>query len=83
MINICVKLVFGKIPGLKNLEIVLERRQRMGTVTLIAFGAVIGSIFTGIVFRFFLVGTLRVDRSDPDGPFMFLELKKSIEHVTS
>lgn len=55
----------------------------MGTVTLIAFGAVIGSIFTGIVFRFFLVGTLRVDRSDPDGPFMFLELKKSIEHVTS
>ncbi len=55
----------------------------MGAATLVILGIVIGSIFTGIVFRFFLVGVLRVDRSDSDGPFMFLELKKSVEHVTS
>ncbi len=55
----------------------------MSTITWIALGALIGSIFTGIVFRFFLVGALRVDRSDPDGPFMFLELKKPVSSVTS
>lgn len=37
----------------------------------------------GIVYRLFLVGTLRVDRSDPDGPFIFLELKNPVGHVTS
>ena len=55
----------------------------MSIAVWIVLGTVIGSIFTGIVFRCFLVGALRVDRSDPDGPFMFLELKKSVEHVTS
>jgi len=55
----------------------------MSTITWIALGALIGSIFTGIVFRFFLVGALRVDHSDPDGPFMFLELKKPVSSVTS
>lgn len=29
------------------------------------------------------VGTLRLDNSDPDGPFLFLELTTPLENVTS
>ena len=42
---------------------------------------VIGIIFLRIVFRFISIGNLRVDHSDPDGPFLFLELSKQIEAV--
>lgn len=28
-----------------------------------------------------IVGTLRVDRSDPDGPYLFLELSENINKV--
>lgn len=57
----------------------------MNEVSLLwfALGWSIGSIFTAIVFRFFLVGTLRIDRSDPDGPYLFLELKKGIKKIVS
>lgn len=55
----------------------------MSLVSIFALGTVVGAIFMGIVFRFFLVGTLRVDHSDPDGPFLFLELSKRVESVTS
>lgn len=55
----------------------------MSLISIFALGTVVGAIFAGIVFRFFLVGTLRVDHSDPDGPFLFLELSKRVESVTS
>lgn len=55
----------------------------MSLISIFTLGIVVGAIFMGIVFRFFLVGTLRVDRSDPDGPFLFLELSKRVESVTS
>lgn len=55
----------------------------MNLVIVFALGILVGIILTGIVFRFFLVGMLRVDRSDPDGPFLFLELSKRIESVIS
>lgn len=55
----------------------------MNLVIIFALGVLIGTIFTGIVFRLFLVGTLRVDHSDLDGPFLFLELSKRIESVLS
>lgn len=29
------------------------------------------------------VGTLRVDNSDPDGPYLFLELKRSVHYVAT
>lgn len=29
------------------------------------------------------IGTLRIDTSDPDGPFMFLELSKDVNAVAS
>lgn len=43
----------------------------MNLAIIFALGVLVGAIFTGIVFRLFLVGTLRVDHSDPDGPFLF------------
>lgn len=52
-------------------------------VIIFALGVLIGAIFMGIVFRFFLAGMLRVDHSDPDGPFLFLELSKRVESVFS
>ena len=47
----------------------------------LSIGIVIGIIFSRIVFRFISIGNLRVDHSDPDGPFLFLELSKRIESV--
>lgn len=55
----------------------------MNLVIVFTLGILVGIILTGIVFRFFLVGTLKVDHSDPDGPFLFLELSKRIESVVS
>lgn len=55
----------------------------MSSISIFVLGVLVGTIFMGIVFRFFLVGTLRVDHSDPDGPFLFLELSKRIESVVS
>lgn len=46
----------------------------MNLAIIFILGVLVGAIFTGIVFRLFLVGTLRVDHSDPDGPFLFLKL---------
>ena len=53
----------------------------MNLVIIFILGVLVGAIFTGIVFRLFLVGTLRVDH--PDGPFLFLELSKRVEAVVS
>ena len=53
----------------------------MDIVISLAIGIVIGIIFSRMVFRFILIGNLRVDHSDSDGPFLFLELSKRIEAV--
>ena len=53
-----------------------------------AIGLMVG-LFLGLIFSKGLrkketqeiLGTLVVDRSDPDGPFLFLELYSSIEQV--
>ena len=52
-------------------------------VIIFAIGVVIGSIITRIINRPLDIGTLRIDTSDPDGPFMFLELSKDVDSVTS
>ncbi len=50
----------------------------------ILVGFAIGCIVTMLIFRAFIVGVLRVDTSDPyDQPYMFLELSKSADAVTS
>lgn len=55
----------------------------MEFVIIFAIGVVIGSIITRIINRPLDIGTLRIDTSDPDGPFMFLELAKDVDSVTS
>ena len=50
----------------------------MELVIILAIGIVVGSIITRIIIRPLDIGTLRIDTSDPDGPFMFLELSKDV-----
>lgn len=59
----------------------------VGVIIVFAFGASIISLIKQ--FREPKIdGVLRIDRSDPDGPFMFLEISKGVnelsvkEHVT-
>ena len=44
-------------------------------------GVVIGGITTRLLWRPKGVGNLRVDTSDPDGPYLFLELTKDLDSV--
>lgn len=46
-------------------------------------GVSLGILIVSIIFRAYFVGTLRVDRSDPDEPYMFLELDKGIGSISS
>lgn len=55
----------------------------MELVIIIAIGIVVGSIITRIIIRPLDIGTLRIDTSDPDGPFMFLELSKGVDTIAS
>ena len=55
----------------------------MELVIIFAIGIVVGSIITRIVTKPLDIGTLRIDTSDPDGPFMFLELSKDVDTVAS
>lgn len=55
----------------------------MELVIILAIGIVVGSIITRMVTKPLDFGTLRIDTSDPDGPFMFLELSKDVDAVAS
>lgn len=55
----------------------------MELVIILAIGIAVGSIITRIIIRPLDIGTLRIDTSDPDGPFMFLELSKDVNAVAS
>ena len=53
---------------------------------IIAFllGVLIGTIIYAIAVKTASVGTLRIDRSDPDdSPYLFLELNKNLTFVSS
>lgn len=53
-------------------------------MALFGLGMLFGCIFACFIFRLFVVGILRVDRSDPDdNPYLFLELKKPVNAVSS
>lgn len=50
---------------------------------LLILGILTGCLLTCIIFRLFVVGILRVDRSDPDdAPYLFLELSKDVRTVS-
>ncbi len=55
----------------------------MQTVVIFIVGFLIGCGITVAIFRRKCVGTLRVDTSDSDGPFIFLEASKSIDVIAS
>lgn len=55
----------------------------MQTVVIFAIGVLVGCLVSAIIRRVKSVGALRIDTSDPDGPYMFLELDKGIETVSS
>lgn len=55
----------------------------MEVIIIFAIGVVVGCIISAVVRSVKSVGTLRLDTSDPDGPFMFLELSKGIPAIAS
>ena len=71
-----VMLIFEKIPGGKFGKRFFERwGQNMELIICIIVGIIIGIVFGRRVFRSDVVGSLRIDQSDPDsGPYLFLEL---------
>jgi hypothetical protein len=50
-------------------------------VVYVVVGIMIGFVISSIIRRKHPVGFLRIDKSDPDGPYLFLELKKSINEI--
>lgn len=53
-------------------------------VIYVVVGILIGFAVSSIIRRKHLtVGFLRIDKSDPDGPYLFLELKKSVNKIVT
>ena len=52
-------------------------------VLLLLLGFVLGGVITRIIFGAFRIGVLRIDRSDPDGPYLFLELSKDVSYFSN
>ena len=50
-------------------------------VVYVVVGIMIGFVVSFIIRRKHPVGFLRIDKSDPDGPYLFLELKKSVNEI--
>ena len=49
----------------------------------LVLGILIGCVATVAVLKIMAVGTLRVDTSDPDGPYLFLELSKDVGPISA
>lgn len=52
-------------------------------VIYVVIGILIGFIGASVIRRKHPVGFLRIDKSDPDRPYLFLELKKSISEIVT
>ena len=52
-------------------------------VVYVVVGIMIGFVVSSIIRRKRPVGFLRIDKSDPDGPYLFLELKKSVNEIAT
>lgn len=51
-------------------------------ILIFIIGLVVGLTFARRVIRKETYGTLRIDRSDPDGPYLFLELDRNVEELS-
>ena len=49
----------------------------------IAIGILIGITLTLLILRIKAVGNLRIDTSDSDGPYLFLELSKDVGPISA
>lgn len=50
-------------------------------VIYVVVGILIGYVISSIIRRKHPVGFLHIDKSDPDGPYLFLELKKNVNEI--
>lgn len=53
----------------------------IGIVLLFVFGISIGFLIASIMLNHRAAGSLKIDRSDPDGPYMFLELSENVDQI--
>ena len=53
----------------------------MEIVIAILVGISIGFVLSAILFRGDSLGTIRIETSDPDGPYLFLELNTDIRNI--
>ena len=49
----------------------------------LALGILIGCALTLLILSVKTVGDLRIDTSDPDGPYLFLELRKDVGPIST
>ena len=69
---------------MKNLKNFLKGDINMDFIIIFGIGILVGTIVTNIILRIFLVGTLLIKISDPnEGPYLFLELSKDTNVLTS
>lgn len=57
----------------------------MGIVITFILGLIVGiaiGFFVVVLTRYYPIGILHCDRTDPDGPHLFLELNESIGEIT-
>jgi hypothetical protein len=52
-----------------------------GLIFMLLLGFVVGWIVHNIVTKTPVSGTLKIDSSDPDGPYIFLELEENVNAV--
>ena len=50
-------------------------------IGLVIAGLIVGAITSCIILKRKISGTLKVDCSDPDGPYLFLELNESLGEI--
>ena len=48
---------------------------------LLVIGSIIGNLATTFWFYRSSKGTLRIDKTDPDGPYMFLEIDSNVREI--
>lgn len=54
----------------------------MEYITL-AIGLAVGTLIGILLSRARTMGTLRIDSSDPDGPYLFVELSRGVHDISS
>ena len=56
----------------------------MELLVVLIIGIVIGNLLTRMLFKPRMIGTLRIDHSDPsEPPYMFLELSKGVGDISN